>query len=42
VTPRQQTALRYTCRLPEETVHPRYWAQVRDCSTILTFNSGYE
>lgn len=42
MTPRQEIALRHTCRLPEQTVHPRFYARVRDMSTILTFNSGFE
>jgi hypothetical protein len=42
MTPRQQTAIRHTCRLPEETIHQRFAAPARDCWTILTFNSGFE
>ena len=42
MNPRQRIALERTCRLPEQTIHPRYAAMVRDMSTILTFNSGYE
>ena len=42
MTPRQQTAIDWPARLPEETVNGRYWAQVRDLSTILTLNAGFE
>lgn len=42
MTPRQQIALDHTCRLPEETVHPRFHVSAGGVSTILTFNSGFE
>lgn len=39
---RQKTALDNHCRLAGETVHPRFsWAE-RDCTVVLTVNSGYE
>jgi hypothetical protein len=35
-------ALKFHCRLAEETCHPRFhWAQ-RGLSCILSVNSGYE
>jgi hypothetical protein len=34
--------MRHTCRLPEETTHPRFWRSRRDTTTILTLNSGFE
>lgn len=39
---RQQTALRYHCRLAVETVHPRFRSMGLSYSTVLTVNSGYE
>ena len=42
ITPRQQVALRHTCRLPDETLHPRFRLVGGGVSTILTLNSGFE
>jgi hypothetical protein len=45
MTPAQQTALAYHCRLAVETVHPRFrnWLDPgRRISLVLTVNSGYE
>jgi hypothetical protein len=42
LTPRQQIAMAYTCKLPEETTHPRFRRAFPGVSTILTLNSGFE
>lgn len=42
MTPRQQIALRNTCRLPEETQHARFYRKEGPVSTALTLNSGFE
>lgn len=42
MTPRQLIALEHTCRLAEETSHPRFRRQLGRWSSILTFNSGFE
>jgi len=42
MTPRQLAAIAHTCRLPEQTVHPRFRSYHPGFSTILTFNSGFE
>jgi len=42
MTPRQRIALEYTCKLPEETVHPRFFRRNGPVSSALTLNSGFE
>ncbi len=42
VTPRQRIAMAFTCKLPEETSHPRFRRVIGRWSTILTLNSGFE
>lgn len=39
---RQRIAMAYTCRLPEETQHPRFYCYEAPVSTALTLNSGFE
>lgn len=42
-TSRQEIAITHTCRLPEETQHPRFLrVHTWGASSILTFNSGFE
>jgi hypothetical protein len=43
MTPLQETALAYHCRLAIETMHPRFASRLIGGETaILTVNSGYE
>lgn len=42
LTERQTIALQHTCRLPEETWHPRFSRIHPPTSTVLTLNSGFE
>lgn len=46
MTPRQKLALQHTCRLAEETAHPRFRRVHVDggltFTTVLSLNSGYE
>jgi hypothetical protein len=44
MTPAQETALAYHCRLAGETVHPRFGRAdfKAGLSAIVTVNSGYE
>ena len=44
LTKRQQIAMTFTCKLPEETTHPRFrdYDPRKHISTILTLNSGFE
>lgn len=39
---RQRIALEHTCKLPQETVHPRFARRSGQITTILTVNSGFE
>lgn len=42
LTPRQRVALEHTCKLPEETRHPRFYRLIGKYGTVLTLNSGFE
>lgn len=42
MTPAQETALAYHCRLACETTNPRFREIIGRVSKILTVNSGYE
>jgi hypothetical protein len=42
VNERQKTAMRFTCKLPEETAHPRFARLHLPTSSVLTLNSGFE
>ena len=42
LTPQQETALAYHCRLACETFHPRFRALHGEISIIVTVNTGYE
>lgn len=41
MTPRQRLAREFTCRLAQETAHPRFRRQIGRVSTIITLDSGY-
>lgn len=42
MTPQQQTAIKYHCRLAGETIHPRFRRVNELISIIMTVDSGYE
>lgn len=42
MTPEQKIAIAHSCKLAEETMHPRFAWRAGRFSVMLTVNSGYE